>query len=211
MRRTLVFCWLSVALLVMASPAWASLPPRPVGDEANNFYIFLGVDNLDYRLDLRGATGFAAAGLDVRTVEDQGMIGVGWVLARPVRLDLVAGGGIVDVDREGVDCSLGRASVDLHLAVAENRWLSVEGTLSMGVHALIYEGLVEDEAIPGLEVGVGSTVRLNLPGPLGLMTTYRWSQARFHRANIELDDETVLRVHPTAAFHSVRMLLTIDL
>jgi len=195
----------------LASVATASLPARPSPGNDRNFYLVAGVEALSYSLDPRGAMEFMAAGLDVTDTEPQALIGIGWVFARPIRLDLVAGGGPASVDRPGVDIGLGRASADLHLSLFERRRLVVEGTVSVGFQGLVYQGLDDDKVVPGSEVGLGATLRLDLPGPLGLLTTYRWQQARFQRTSIELDDETTVDVHPTAAFHGVRVLLSWDL
>lgn len=201
----------AAACCALASAATASLPARPSPGSDRNFYLVAGVEALSYSLDPRGATGFMAAGLDVTDTEPHALIGIGWVFARPIRLDLVAGGGPASVARPGVDVGLGRASADLHLSLLERRRLVVEGTVSVGFQGLVYRGLGDDQLVPGSEVGLGATLRLDLPGPLGLLTTYRWQQARFQRTSIELDDETAVDVHPTAAFHGVRVLLSWDL
>lgn len=207
MRRSMIL----LALVALAAPLLAGQPPRPEGDEKNNFYILAGVELLDYRFDPREAEGFAAAGLDITEAQEQGLIGVGWVLASPVRLDLVAGGGTASVAREGVTVGLGRAAAELHLTLLETSWLALEVSTLVGAHALIFEGLEEDEAIGGAEVGLGGTVRLSLLEPLSLMASYHWSQARFQRANINVTADQELRVHPTASFHGYRILLAIDL
>jgi len=204
--------WLAILCLgVLGAAVLAGQPPRPEGDEDNNFYLLAGIANLDYRFDPRGADAFAAAGLDISEVDGQGFIGVGWVLASPVRVDLLAGGGTAEVPREGVDCGLGRAAAELHLALLETSWVALEASTLVGFHALILDGLEEDEAIAGIEVGLGGTARLPLVEPLSLMVSYHWSQARFERANIKLPDDEELRIHPTASFHGYRILLTIDL
>ncbi|MEZ4388595.1 MAG: hypothetical protein R3D98_13695 [Candidatus Krumholzibacteriia bacterium] len=202
---------LTAIIGLVATVAAAAWPGRPGPDTGRNFYLLAGAESLDYRLDPRGADGFAAAGLDLERADGQGVLGVGWVFAYPVRLDLTLAGGQALVSRPGVDCAIVRIGADLHLAVYETRAVSCEGTLTLALHAIGYRGLPNDEFLPGGEVGLGATVRLGLVGPFGLMTTYRWEQTRFQRTNVELDDGSVLRVHPTAAFHSVRVVLTWDL
>lgn len=199
------------ACCLLAAVATASPPARPGPGASRNFYLLGGVESLAYRLDPRGAVGFVDAGLDVVGTDPQVLVGVGWVFVRPVRLDLLAGGGQVEVARPGMDVGLGRAVAGLHLALIERRRLVLEGTLSVGFHGLVYQGAEDDKVVPGSEVGLGATLRLDLPGPFALHTAYRWQQARFQRTSIELDPETVVDVHPTATFHGVRVLLSWDL
>lgn len=201
----------AAACCLLVTVVAAALPPRPSPGSDRNFYLVAGVEALSYDLDRRGADEFMAAGLDITDTEPQVFIGIGWVFARPIRLDLVAGGGQVRVSRPGVDVGLGRASADLHLSLLERRRLVLEGTASVGFHGLVYQGLGDEQLVPGSEVGLGVTLRLDLPGPFGLHTTYRWQQARFQRTSIDLDAEAAVDVHPTAAFHGVRVLLSWDL
>jgi len=211
LRLPRTFLVAATACCLLASVATAALPARPSPGTDRNFYLVAGVEALSYSLDPRGATGFMDAGLDVADTDPHALIGIGWVFARPIRLDLLAGGGAASVARPGVDVGVGRASADLHLSLFERRRLVIEGTVSVGFQGLVYQGLGDDQLVPGSEVGLGATLRLDLPGPLALLTTYRWQQARFQRTSIELDDETAVDVHPTAAFHGVRMLLSWDL
>lgn len=201
----------ATACCLLTTLATAALPARPSPGSDRNFYLLAGVEAVSYDLDPRGAGEFVAAGLDITDTEPQVLIGIGWVFARPIRLDLVAGGGQASVSRPGVDVGLGRASADLHLSLLERRRLVLEGTASVGFHGLVYQGPGDEQLVPGSEVGLGATLRLDLPGPLGLHAAYRWQQARFQRTSIDLDDETAVDVHPTAAFHGVRVLLSWDL
>ena len=186
-------------------------PPRPGPGDGSNFHVHAGFEWLDYRLDPRGADDFVAAGLDPRAADPQVFLGVGWVFARPLRLGLSVGGGQLDVGRPGTDCALGRVQADLHLAVLEAGEFSVEATASLGAHAIVYSGLPDDEPLAGGEVGLGGTLGLPLPGPLGLTATYRWQRVRFGRTVVELDQSHAIDVHPTATSHGVRVLLTWDL
>jgi hypothetical protein len=203
--------WVMVAL--PAGPAVAAtLAPRPQPGEGSDFTLHAGVDAMDFDLDPRGADALVAAGLDPRVAGGGLGLGVGWTFARPLRLDLTLGGIAGEVDREGVDCGLVRAVADLHVALAENRWAALEATVSLGGLVVVYTGAMDGEAIPGGEVGLGLTGRLGLPGALSLEAGYRWQHAMMANTTLELDgDGGRIAVHPTGRFHSVRVLLRLDL
>lgn len=205
-----VVLMIGLVLLTCVLPAAAG-PPRPDPGDGSDFHVQAGVEWLDYRFDPRGADEFVTAGLDPRASDPQVFLGVGWVFARPLRLGLTVGGGRLDVDRPGADCSLGRAQADLHLALLEAGAFSVEATASLGAHAIVYSGLPDDEPLAGGEVGLGATVGLPLPGPLGLTATYRWQRVRFARTVVELDADAAIDVHPSATSHGVRVLMIWDL
>ncbi|MBD3220598.1 hypothetical protein GF314_05105 [bacterium] len=203
---------LGLACLTMPLAGLASLPARPGPDDGSNFHVFAGVEDVTYHLDPRGATAFTDAGLDPRGVDTMAMLGVGWVFHRPLRLDLVVGGGEVAVDREGVTPVLGRALAELHLVIVESRRLSLEASFSLGSHVLVYDGLPDEESIIGAEAGLGLTARAALLGPFGLTASYRQTRVRFERTSFEFgDDEPAILLHPTGRHHGLRVLLTWDL
>ena len=210
-----------LALLVASSnPAIAGgPPPRPGPGEGSNFTVHAGPEWVHLDLDPRGARALVAAGLDPRIDGTGLMLGVGWTFARPLRLDLSVGGVAGEVDRPGVGCGLARAVADLHLALVENRHAALEATASLGGLVLFYTEAMDGEGIPAGEVGLGLTARVAVAGPVSLAVGYRWQQALFARAELELagggeEAEEVagpVAVHPTARFHGIRLMLRIDL
>lgn len=209
MRRVLLTTWALVGFATVAGAG--SLFDRPRDGRGSNFQLLFSLEAVDYDLDPRGAADFTAAGLDLEGARSQYMLGVGWAFARPVRLDMMLGGGIVDPSDPALDVGMARAVAAIHLALLETRWFALEGTASLGGQVLSYRGLPDDAFIPGGEVGLGGTLRARLFAGMGLALTYRWQQARFQRATIELSDETTVRVHPTAGFHTVRIAYIWDL
>jgi len=202
---------LGLVSLALVGSAEAVKPERPPEGKGSNFYLMAGTETLDYHLDPRGSDEFVEAGLDPTLKNAGAVIGLGWVFHHPLRLGFLAGGWQAQVDREGVDCYVGRALAELHLSVVEGDRVGLEASFSVGATTLGYEGLPDDEFIVGSETGLGLTGRLNFLGPLGLEVGYRWINGRYHPATIELSDEESLEVHPTASGHSFRFVINIDI
>ncbi len=202
---------LGLVCLTVPLVGLASLPARPGPDDRSNFHVFAGVEDVTYHFDPRGATRFIDAGLDPRKVDTQALLGVGWVFERPLRLDLIVGGGDVVIDRPGVTPVLGRVLAELHVAIAESRRLSLEASFSLGSHILVYDGLPGEKTIIGAEAGLGLTVRASLVGQFGLTASYRQARVRFERTSFEFSDEPPILLHPTGRQHGLRVLMTWDL
>jgi hypothetical protein len=208
MRREPV---LVLILLVVAGAALAVQPQRPVEGEGSNFHLFAGIEHLKLDLDPRGSEEFVTAGLDPTVDTASAVLGVGWVFAAPLRLDLAVGACEAELDRPEVDGYVVRALADLHVALLENRLTAVEATATVGAFGLAYDGLPEAEFIGGYEAGFGLTARVAFLGPLGLEAGYRFMVGRFARTTIELPDEAAISVHPTTRSQVFRLLLHIDL
>lgn len=202
---------LTILVFFLAASALAVPLGRPTPPDGGNIHVFFGVDLVDFDFDPRGDNDFVAAGLDPGHVLPQAMIGIGWMFARPLRLDLVAGGSEVDIDADDVTCTLGRFDAELHLTLFESRFTGLEASTSLGAVVLTYEGLPRKETITGVEVGIGATARFSLLDPFGLTVTYRYLSDRFERAGFELPGGKTIRMHPTGSAHSVRVLVHWDL
>lgn len=203
----------------LIEPALAGgAPARPQPGEGSSFYVHAGPERVAFDLDPRGYQELVAAGLDPRVDGTAAMLGVGWIFARPLRLDLTVGGLAGEVDRAGVDCGLARAVADLHLALAESRHASLEATVSLGGLAVVYTGDMDGESILGGMAGLGLTGRVALAGPVSLEAGYRWEQTLFARTALKLgggagggDDDDEVAVHATGRSHGVRVMVRVDL
>ncbi len=220
-RHLILLAALTALLVGLGRPAAAGgAPARPAPGQGSDFTVHAGPEWVQLDLDPRGSESLVAAGLDPR-IEGTGlMVGVGWTFARPLRLDLSLGGVAGEVDRPGVGCGLARAVAELHLALVENRRVALEATTSLGGLVLFYTEAMDGEGIPAGEVGLGLTARLAVVGPVSLAASYRWQQALFARAELDLAGGAVadgqdagdpVPVHATGRFHTVRVLVRIDL
>jgi len=210
-RSLCAIALLGLVSLALVGSAEAVKPERPPEGKGSNFYLLIGSESLDYHLDPRGSDDFVAAGLDPTLSNAGAVIGLGWVFHKPLRLGFLAGGWQPEVDREGVDCYLGRALAELHLAMVESDLVGLEASFYVGAASIVYDGLPDEEVLIGSETGAGLTARLDLMGPLGLELGYRWINGRFQAATIELSDEESVYVHPTSKGHSFRVVINIDI
>lgn len=202
---------LSLLSLALVGSAEAVKPERPPEGKGSNFYLLAGTEYLEYHLDPRGCDEFVAAGLDPTLNNAGAVFGLGWVFHHPLRLGFLIGGWQPEVDREGIDCYLGRAMAELHLAVVESNLVGLEASFYVGGSTIVYDGLPDEEVLVGSETGLGLTGRLDFVGPLGLEIGYRWFNGRYHSATLEMPDGESITVHPTASGQSFRFVINIDI